>query len=246
MPHPVRRKIVAVAILSSIVAVGCREATTTMAPEIAREPELASEWESQLAELEAGERDSLEIAESTVDDEHIAALAAVGGKLRKLSLGRAKLSNASLDRLQTMPKLEEIVLKQAAIDDAGLVAIAKVSSLKRVNLPHANGTDRGLAALAGLPNLELLRIGGPRMTGSGLAAFESHSRLRFLHLIDAPIDAAALEAAAKITSLESLYVDGGRASDAAWEKLLRARPRLHVHLDQAHHDRDPKRHDHAH
>jgi len=50
---------------------------------------------------------------------------------------------------------------------------------------------------------------------------------------------------AKMEQLESLYLDGADLSDAAVDELFRARPQLHVHFDQEHHDRDPSRHSHA-
>lgn len=211
---------------------------------VSRDP--ASEWQTQLAEVAAGQRDRIEIAAEAIDDEKFAQLAPIGGTLKKLSLGQAKLSIDSLAKLRQMPQLEELVLKGLAIDDEGLKAIAAVASLKRVNVPQADSSDDGLAALAALPELELLRIGGPRLTGAGLTAFEMHSRLRFLHLIDAPIEDAALDSVAKIETLESFYVDGGRVGDEAWERFFRARPGLHVHLGAGHHDADPKKHDHSH
>ena len=65
-----------------------------------------------------------------------------------------------------------------------------------------------------------------------------------LHLIDVPITDAGLAELAKIERLQSLYIDGGRISDAAWDELFRQRPKLHVHINQEHHDRDPNRHRH--
>jgi hypothetical protein len=44
--------------------------------------------------------------------------------------------------------------------------------------------------------------------------------------------------------LWNLYLDGAGVSDEAWSRYFGARPTVHVHVDQAHHDRDPGRHDH--
>jgi hypothetical protein len=49
---------------------------------------------------------------------------------------------------------------------------------------------------------------------------------------------------ASLKQLESLYIDGGQISDAGIDELFRQRPDLHVHLNAAHHDRDPHRHPH--
>jgi hypothetical protein len=49
---------------------------------------------------------------------------------------------------------------------------------------------------------------------------------------------------AKIEQLQSLYVDDIAFSESAWQALFDARPRLHVHVNQEHHDRDPHKHEH--
>jgi hypothetical protein len=68
--------------------------------------------------------------------------------------------------------------------------------------------------------------------------------LKRLHLIDIPISDKGLAELTAIEQLESLYIDGGDFSDAALDELFRARPGLHVHLNQKHHDRDPRNHEH--
>jgi hypothetical protein len=68
--------------------------------------------------------------------------------------------------------------------------------------------------------------------------------LKFLHLIDIPITDAGLAHLKAATKLTSFYVDGARVTDDGIERLLAARPQLHVHIDQRHSDRDPNRHEH--
>jgi hypothetical protein len=70
--------------------------------------------------------------------------------------------------------------------------------------------------------------------------------LRWLHLIDIPLTDAALQPIGELRNLESLYLDGARISDAAYDEFFRAHPNLHVHIDQHHHDRDPSRLGHSH
>jgi hypothetical protein len=68
--------------------------------------------------------------------------------------------------------------------------------------------------------------------------------LQQLHLIDVPITDEGLRELAQMNQLQSLYVDGGNISDAAWDELFKARRNLHVHVNQQHHDRDPHGHPH--
>jgi hypothetical protein len=65
--------------------------------------------------------------------------------------------------------------------------------------------------------------------------------LTSLHLIDVAIGDDGLDALAKAQTLQNLYLDGAGVSDAAWKRYFEARPGVHVHVDQAHHDRDPRR-----
>jgi hypothetical protein len=54
---------------------------------------------------------------------------------------------------------------------------------------------------------------------------------------------AALE---PLQNLESLYLDGTRVTNAGIEKFLLAAPEVHLHIDQQHHDRDPRKDQHSH
>ncbi|MFM7843031.1 MAG: hypothetical protein ACKPEY_02215, partial [Planctomycetota bacterium] len=67
----------------------------------------------------------------------------------------------------------------------------------------------------------------------------------FLHLIQVPITDAGLEHLQAATQLQSLYLDEAQVTDAGVERLLKHLPRLHLHLDQRHSDRDPNRHSHS-
>jgi len=65
-----------------------------------------------------------------------------------------------------------------------------------------------------------------------------------LHLIDVPIGDDGLTVLQRLPGLWNLYLDGAGVSDEAWERYFQACPRVHVHIDQAHHDRDPHGHLH--
>jgi hypothetical protein len=68
--------------------------------------------------------------------------------------------------------------------------------------------------------------------------------LRSLHLIDVPIGDEGLGVLAGLPGLWNLHLDGAGVSNEAWGKYFQKRPKVHVHVDQAHHDRDPNSHDH--
>jgi len=56
-----------------------------------------------------------------------------------------------------------------------------------------------------------------------------------------PIGDAGLAVLAQRPDLWSLYLDGAGVSEEAWAGYFQACPSVHVHVDQAHHDRDPGR-----
>ncbi|HUE71963.1 MAG TPA: hypothetical protein VMP01_13840 [Pirellulaceae bacterium] len=145
---------------------------------------------------------------------------------------------------QTLARLHELVhlrIRGGSIGDEGLAHLAALPKLKILNLPQSRVTDRGLRLLANAPRLSQLRLGSPQITDDGLKSLGDFPALQQLHLIDAPITDEGLETIAALAKLESLYLDGSRVTDAGLDRLFRARPDLHVHINQQHHDRDPRR-----
>ena len=64
--------------------------------------------------------------------------------------------------------------------------------------------------------------------------------LRWLHLMEVPLTDQGLEVFRSMTKLESLYLDGDRATDEGLSNLVLARPDLHFHQDQLHLPGDPR------
>jgi len=73
--------------------------------------------------------------------------------------------------------------------------------------------------------------------------------LRLLHLFEVPVTAQVLQSIAQLDNLESLYIDHPYADPKELEEALlaffRARPTVHVHVGQRHHDLDPHWHEHG-
>ena len=113
-------------------------------------------------------------------------------------------------------------------------------------MPHATFTNAGLRELTQLSKLEYLRFSSPHVTAAGLSVLAEMRSLRGLHLLRVPATRELLLELAKLPNLESLYVDDSPLSAADWEAFFALRPNVHVHVDQAHHDRDPRRALHTH
>jgi len=200
---------------------------------------------AQVALVRAGESDQIQIEQSPLNDRDLESLAGLSS-LRVLLIDHPKshFSADGLKRLADLANLEQLRSRAPGIDDAALAQLAEIKSLRVLNLPHATFSDQALAHLRGLAHLEQLRFGSPHVTTAGMQTIADLPALKRLHLINVPITDEALREFAKMEQLESLYLDGANVSDAALDELFQKRPKLHVHLNQQHHDRDPHGHPH--
>jgi len=161
--------------------------------------------------------------------------------LRELVLERGAATDPEAAIIATLPALERLVARQCAIGDEGFGRLAACRSLRDLNVPQAACTAAGVRALAPLEKLRSLRLGGPGLAGPEVCtAVAALPQLRSLHLIDVPIGDAGLAELRRMPGLWNLYLDGAGVSDAAWAGYFEACPNVHVHVDQAHHDRDPR------
>jgi Leucine-rich repeat (LRR) protein len=233
-----RRTALPALFLCCFLTSGC--GPTNLGPAVT-EPTLAD----QLAAVHSGASDAIHISARPLSETELASIAEAKA-LKRLTLDRADTiaTPQTLERLTALPQLEMFWFRGRGIDDNALAQIAKTQTLRILNLPHGEFTDAGLANLKQLPNLVQLRFGSPQVTDAGIASLAEFPALLRLHLIDVPITGAGLKSLAKIENLESLYIDGGNFTDADVDALFQARPKLHVHFNQQHHDRDP--HAHAH
>lgn len=222
-------------ILSPLFLSGCSP------PAVTKEPSLAE----QLTAIRNGSTDIVLVESTPLSDQDLAVIRDVPG-LRVLQLDHAdnKLTDVGMTEIAKLTQLEHLRIRGGSIGDGGLKALAKMPNLKALNLPQGRFTDTGLAHLKELPKLEMLRIGSPKVTDKGIAELKDFPSLSRVHLIDIPITDQGLADLQSIPKLESLYLDGAHISDAAVDELFRKRPNLHVHFNQAHHDRDPNKHEH--
>lgn len=75
--------------------------------------------------------------------------------------------------------------------------------------------------------------------GDVCSAISEIQSLTAVHLIDIPVHDEDLLELEKLPQLQSLYIDGGKISDPGWSQLFKARPDLHIHVNNRHHDLDP-------
>lgn len=202
----------------------------------------------QAAAVRSGAATRIRVADRALADDEWETLAGLDG-LVWLDLQEGIADDARATVLARLPRLERLVLRRSPLSDEGLGHLAARHTLRDLNLPQARCTRAGLAALAELPRLRNLRLGSPDLCPDGEGGAELATiLLRFpalesLHLIDVPLGDEGLDALGRYDGLRNLYLDGAGISDAAWERYFALHPEVHVHVDQAHHDRDPNRHE---
>lgn len=196
----------------------------------------------QVAAVERGSSATIHVISRPMEGAKVGELSRLKG-LQVLLLDHVDnaIGDKECQALAELPDLVHLRIRGGSIGDAGLAHLAALPNLKILNLPQSRVTDRGLSALADALRLSQLRLGSPQITDEGLKSLADFPALKQLHLIDAPITDEGLETIAALAKLESLYLDGSRVTDAGLDRLFRVRPDLHVHINQQHHDRDPRR-----
>lgn len=187
--------------------------------------------------------ETFHLPSSEVTDEMVAAIADIDW-VETMILDKGAVSDRSLETISKLPNLQHLRLRLSPITDEGLKTISSCQSLWYLNLPHADCTSAGVAELQNLKNLRQLRLGSKQLGNEVTEEIAKLNGLRSVHLIGIPITDDGLEILAAMPHLESLYLDDSAVTEAGWERLFRDHPNLHVHVNQRHHDRDPKSHRH--
>ncbi len=223
-----------------IVVILVRSATLAFAAE--------ATFPEQVAAVRAGTSSRIRVADRALTEEEWEEIAGLETLLH-LDLQEGVADDAKAIVLSRLPRLERLVLRESPLGDEGFRHLAACHTLRDINLPQARCTLVGLAALAELPRLKNLRLGSPELCPDGNGCTElgmtllQFPALRSLHLIDVPVGDDGLGGIARYDGLWTLYLDGAGISDEAWERYFALHPEVHVHVDQAHHDRDPNRHE---
>lgn len=203
-----------------------------------------SSWQSQFTAVLAGTEDTLLITDQAITADQLEQLVQLDGPLEQLLIDAGGVDDDSLSAILAIKSLVHLRLRECPLSDRGFEQLgeSELDQLRILNVPQSQVTSRGLAGLAALPSLVQLRLGGPQLDDDAMAVIAKLPALRRLHLIGPTLTDAGLAELVKAPLLSSFYLDDCPLSDSAWEQLFAAKPKLHVHVDQQHHDRDPHQH----
>lgn len=203
----------------------------------------AERFAAALAQIAAEQTTQLHVTDYPVTDEMIAEIAEMTW-LETVILDQGAVSDQALETIAALPNLVHLRLRLSPITDRGLEQLSHCESLWYLNLPHADCTSEGVAALARLPRLRQLRLASKHLRNDVTEQIAKIPGLRGIHLIGVPVTDEGLDILANMPHLESLYLDQASVTEAGWQRLFRDHPDLHVHINQRHHDLDPKAHKH--
>lgn len=192
-------------LVCGLLTVGCQQNSTDQAPAEPAEPDL----QAQIEAVKSGTSDSIRVTRQKVDPAELAALAEI-------------------------TSLRELRLDFCPVSDAQVPMIVPLEGLEIINFPRSALTHQGVAQLAQLPKLRLVRLGGEGIDDAAVSALAENENIRFLHFLDCPVTDAALEEIAEMEKLQSFYIDNTPITDEGLSNLVKRRPRLHIHVDDAH------------
>ncbi len=231
------------------LSMGCSSSSDRMADsqlDRSVEVEDANElsWDNQIALVRQGVATSIRMLQRPVTSQQLGQLKGISG-LREIVLDQGVVRDENILGNFFGFQLEHLRLRNSSLTDASGIFLAQHQlDLRILNVPSAYWTIESIREISRLPKLTHLRLGGPGVDDQCVEAIAQSGSLRSLHLIGPRLTEAALGHLGQMESLQSFYLDDCELPSSAWEKLFLANPALHVHIDQAHHDRDPSKHQH--
>ena len=142
------------------------------------------------------------------------------GQIVALDMHGEWVTDADLQQLASMPKLERIDLSLTRITDHGLKLMRDLKGIRELNLYFAeNVTDEGIAALKGWKNLRRLNLRGTKITDTTLEHLAGLTLLEALDVGFAQVTDNGLEKLSVLENLKELTIGGNKLTDVGLEAL---------------------------
>jgi hypothetical protein len=149
-------------------------------------------------------------------------------RLELLTFWGATLTDAGLAHIKGLTHLKHLDLQDTEVTDSGLVHLTGLTGLRELDLSRTRISDAGLFNLAGLTDLEELKLSATRITDAGLVHLERLKDLRTLELNNTMIGAPGAEHLVSLTNLRLLDVAETRIDNFVAQDLGRALPKAKI------------------
>jgi hypothetical protein len=141
--------------------------------------------------------------------------------LRKLNLGKTKITNEGLERLARIESLEQLYVDQTRLSDEGLAQLVALRNLRLLDLQGVPITDAGLAHVAKLTWLKELTASDADITDAGVRSLAPLKDLEKLNLASADLTDAGVAALAQFQELMSINLSRVLMTDVGLLQLGR-------------------------
>lgn len=139
-----------------------------------------------------------------------------------------QITDADLELVREFPNLTGAALSNfAKITDAALIPIASVPKLERLRIHHCPITDAGLAHLSNVATLKVLELTGTQISDAGLVHLQKLESLEDLWVGNTRITEAGLAHIAELKNLTRVLLPR-TIPQAAVARLKQSRPELNV------------------
>jgi hypothetical protein len=140
-----------------------------------------------------------------------------------------KCTDAGFAQLKQLPNLRKLSLGKSVMGEASTAAIAQCKELRVLYLAGSGLSDVELAALKKLTLLESLDISdNPQVTDAGMATVKSLERLQVLNLSKTALTDRGLMELKPLDGLRSLQAVGTKVTAGAAEKFADEMPNLRI------------------
>jgi serine/threonine protein kinase len=129
--------------------------------------------------------------------------------------GHKGVTDAGLEHLEGLTRLQMLWLPDTAISDAGLMHLKGLTGLLGLNLCKTAISEQGLVSLKDLTDLQFLHLSATRVSDASLTYLEDHKKLKELNLSYTGVSDAGLKHLERMTALQALWLQGTRVSDGA-------------------------------
>jgi internalin A len=137
-------------------------------------------------------------------------------------------SDADLESIGRLRRLERLVLARSAVTDLGLAHLKELTELQGLYLGATRVSNAGLAHLKGLTRLRGLGLDGTRVSDTGLAPLEGMTSLQQLVLEGTEVSDAGLVHLKGMTELRILSLGGTRVTANAAQELQELLPKASI------------------